>query len=270
MNDPKRATKDPGCDALELVGVQSGYGPLQILWGVDLTVQPGECHVLLGANGAGKSTLLRVIVGLLPLWAGNIRLNQQLISDMRTDERALSGIGFMSEDAVFSDLSVEDNLRLGAYRLRRSSVAANLERAYSEFPEIKKFRRKISGGLSGGQRKLVGLAKVLMGDPRVVIMDEPSSGLSPVAVKEVIQRLHRMRRSDVSLLIAEQNVAFLELADRVSVIEGGRDTFSGTAKEMRSRENLRTAFFGVKGNSADNDSADPGASHSYPTDTPRT
>ncbi len=231
---------------LELRGIGAGYGSMQVLWDIDLSVGEGEHVVILGANGAGKSTLLRVALGLLPLMRGTIRLRGEDVSGLRTDRRVAQGIGFMTEVGVFPELSVRENLLLGAYRLGRRQAQANLERTYEGFPLLAKFRSRSAGSLSGGQRKLVGVAKVLMGDPSLIVMDEPSSGLSPVAVQEVLDVLRRIERSAAALLIAEQNTAFLDLAQRAVVIEGGRNRFDGTVAQLRDDAALTRAYFGIE------------------------
>lgn len=231
---------------LELRGIGAGYGSMQVLWDIDLSVGASERVVILGANGAGKSTLLRVALGLLPLMHGTVRLRGEDVSGLRTDRRVAQGIGFMTEVGVFPELSVRENLLLGAYRLGRRQAQENLERTYEGFPLLAKFRSRPAGSLSGGQRKLVGVAKVLMGDPSLIVMDEPSAGLSPVAVQEVLDVLRRIERSDAALLIAEQNTAFLDLAQRAVVIEGGRNRFDGTVAQLRDDAALTRAYFGIE------------------------
>lgn len=233
--------------ALAVEQIEAGYGSMQVLWGVDLTVGVQERVVLLGANGAGKSTLLRVILGLLPTTGGTVSINGESVGTMRTDRRIAAGVGFMTETGVFPDLSVRENLLLGAYRLDRKRAKANLQRSLDLFPVVAQHRKRPAGSLSGGQRKMVGVAKVLMGDPNLIVMDEPSSGLSPVAVQEVIASLRNIDQTGVSLLIAEQNVAFLDLAERVYVLEGGRNQFSGTVAALQADDSLRKAFFGLDG-----------------------
>ncbi|EQD58473.1 branched-chain amino acid ABC transporter, ATP-binding protein, partial [mine drainage metagenome] len=171
--------------------------------------------LLLGANGAGKTTLLKAISGLLPLKSGSIRLDGAGIDHLRADQRVRRGAGVMTEQGVFPTLSVEDNLRLGAYTLPRAAVSTVMKDVYQLFPELFGRRRDVVGSLSGGQRKLVAVAKALMCRPQLLIMDEPSAGLSPRYVKEVVSQLMAVRQRGLSLLVAEQNVAFLELADRV-------------------------------------------------------
>jgi branched-chain amino acid transport system ATP-binding protein len=236
-------------DPAELLAVHdlaAGYGSMQVLWGVDLGVREGRCTVVLGCNGAGKSTFLRVLLGLLPATSGTLQFGGKDITRLRTDLRVSRGIAFMTETGVFPALSVHENLRLGAYRLGRERTKANLARAYDAFPLLAEHRRRPAGSLSGGQRKLVGVAKVMMGDPKLIVMDEPSSGLSPRAVHDVLTSLRELAGT-VSLLIAEQNVAFLELADEVVVLEGGRTRFEGSVEELQADDALHRAFFGLDG-----------------------
>ena len=239
---------NPGTEELLLVdGVGSGYGSMQVLWDVSLRVSQGEGVLLLGANGAGKTTLLKAISGLLPLKAGSIRLAGASIDHLRADQRVRRGAGVMTEQGVFPTLSVEDNLRLGAYTLPRTAVSTVMKDVYQLFPELFGRRRDAVGSLSGGQRKLVAVAKALMCRPRLLIMDEPSAGLSPRYVKEVVSQLMAVRQRGLSLLVAEQNVAFLELADRVYVLEGGRVRFEGTVSALEGNQAVREAFFGLGG-----------------------
>ena len=240
------AGAEAGAPLLELRGIAAGYGSMQVLWDVDLSVGARECVVILGANGAGKSTLLRVALGLVPTMHGSVWLRGEDVSGLRTDRRVARGIGFMTEVGVFPELSVRENLLLGAYRLGAKRARANLDRTYAAFPLVAQFRSRPAGSLSGGQRKLVGVAKVLMGDPSLIVMDEPSAGLSPVAVHEVVEVLRGVERSDVSLLIAEQNTAFLSLAQRAIVIEGGHRRFDGTVEELRDDAALKRAYFGIE------------------------
>ena len=232
---------------LEARGLRSGYGRVQILWGVDLHVEPGESVVLLGANGAGKTTLLKALHGLLPAWDGEIRLRGEDVTHLRTSERVRRGMVYMSELGVFPDLSIEENLRVGAQFLDRATIARRSEMLYGIFPILAERRRAPASSLSGGQRKMLGIAKALAGDPKLLLMDEPSAGLSPLFVQEVIRVLARCRaEQSLALLIAEQNVKFLELADRVYTLEGGRIRFGGSVAELQANDELRRAYFGLK------------------------
>jgi branched-chain amino acid transport system ATP-binding protein len=232
---------------LEATGVVAAYGDMQVLWGVDVSVAPGKTAVLLGSNGAGKSTFLRTVVGLLPVGGGEISLFGEPVTEVPAAQRAKAGIAYMSESGVFAELSVHDNLLIGVRRLPRRRAAARLAEMYDAFPEIADRRKARAGSLSGGQRKLVAVAKALVGQPRLVVMDEPSAGLSPRYVSELVAVLGQLGRSgELALLLAEQNVQFLDIADHAFVIEGGRTTFSGTSSEFSHDETLRRAFFGLE------------------------
>jgi len=212
---------------------------------VDLAVGEGESVLLLGANGAGKTTLLRAVVGLLPAWSGRIELAGADVTRWRADRRIRRGVAFMSELGVFPTLSIRENLRMGGYFLRGAEARARAAELYEMFPDLAGRRRELAASLSGGQRKMLGVAKALMSRPRLLVMDEPSAGLAPVFVKQVVESLERVHGQGMSLLIAEQNTAFLHLADRGYVLEGGRIVFEGAGAELRDSEVVRDAYFGV-------------------------
>jgi len=235
----------PEAALLEAEGVDAGYGTMQVLWGVDLDVRAGETVLLLGANGAGKTTFLKTLVGLVEMRHGGIKLGGEDVTRMRSSERMRLGMTYMSELAVFPDLSIEENIRIGAQALGHDSTA-RAEELYRLFPALREKRRAPASSLSGGQRKMLGIAKALAADPRLLVMDEPSAGLSPLFVKEVIRILSDLRGRGLALLIAEQNIGFLEVATRVFVLEGGRIRFSGTVAEMTDNEALHRAYFGLK------------------------
>jgi branched-chain amino acid transport system ATP-binding protein len=217
-----------------------------VLWGVDLDVQSGETVLLLGANGAGKTTFLKTLVGLIEVRDGRISLAGQDVTRMRSSDRMKLGMTYMSELAVFPDLSIEENLRVGAQALGHVNPGARAEELYGLFPVLRDKRHNPASSLSGGQRKMLGIAKALAADPKLLVMDEPSAGLSPLLVKEVLRVLGGLRERGLSLLIAEQNIGFLEVATRVFVLEGGRIRFSGSVAEMTDNEVLRRAYFGLK------------------------
>jgi branched-chain amino acid transport system ATP-binding protein len=231
---------------LDVAGLTAGYGRIQVLWGVDLSVREHESVVLLGANGAGKTTLLKALMGLVDAWAGRIHFNGEIITRMRTDRRVRHGIVYMSEASGFVGLTIEENILIGAQFLPRKQIARRTDELYAIFPALAERRRALAGSLSGGQRKMLGIAKALAGNPRLLVMDEPSAGLSPLFVKEVVRILAQFRDHNLALLIAEQNIKFLELADRVYTLDNGRIGFSGTVSEMHQNDALRRAYFGLK------------------------
>jgi branched-chain amino acid transport system ATP-binding protein len=227
-------------------GVQAGYGTMQVLWGIDLDVGAGETVLLLGANGAGKTTFLKSLVGLLETRHGTIKLGGEDITRMRSSDRMRRGMTYMSELGVFPDLTIEENIRIGAQALGHADPAGRMEELYRLFPVLREKRRALASSLSGGQRKMLGIAKALSAEPRLLVMDEPSAGLSPLFVKEVIRVLSGLQGRGLALLIAEQNIGFLEVATRVFVLEGGHIRFSGTVAEMSGNEELHRAYFGLK------------------------
>ena len=230
---------------LKVQGLETGYGPLQILWGIDLNVSAGETVLLLGANSAGKTTLLRSLIGLLPSWRGTIRFDGERIDGFAPDQRIRRGIAFMSELGVFPTLSIDENIALGGYFLPDAQVRRRRDQLFQVFPDLAAKRRDAAGSLSGGQRKMLGIAKVLVSEPRLLLMDEPSSGLAPVFVKQVIDVLKTTIGGGTSLLIAEQNVAFLALADRGYLIDHGKVKLSGTRTELQTSSAVRETYFGL-------------------------
>lgn len=230
---------------LKLTNVTSGYGPMQILWGIDLDVNAGETVILLGANSAGKTTLLRTIIGLLPCTGGQILFDGEAIEHMPPDQRIRRGIAFMSELGVFPGMTIEENIRLGGYFLSGAEVKRRSEKLYALFPALADKRKDYAASLSGGQRKMLGIAKVLVSQPKLLLMDEPSSGLAPVFVKQVIEVLKTAITGGMTLLIAEQNIAFLPLAERGYLVDGGRIKLSGTREELQASDAVHEAYFGL-------------------------
>lgn len=231
---------------LRVAGIASGYRRMQVLWDVDLLIHEHESVVLLGANGAGKTTLLKAIMSLVEVWAGRIDFAGEDITQLRTDQRVRRGIVFMSETSGFPGLTIEENVLIGAQFLPKNRARERIDELYAVFPALAERRRALAGSLSGGQRKMLGIAKALVGNPRLLVMDEPSAGLSPRYVKEVIGVLAQFREKQLALLIAEQNVKFLVLADRVYTLDNGQIGFVGTVTAMQENDALRRAYFGLK------------------------
>ncbi|HEX7749429.1 MAG TPA: ABC transporter ATP-binding protein [Bordetella sp.] len=231
--------------SLKIEGVQAGYGAMQVLWGVDMQVDPGQTVLLLGANSAGKTTLLRTLIGLLPCRGGSILLDGERIDTLRPDQRIKRGIAFMSELGVFPTLSIDENIALGGYFMPEAKIRQRKEALFELFPALASKRRAAAASLSGGQRKMLGIAKVLIAEPRLLLMDEPSSGLAPVFVKNVIDALRATIGDGTSLLIAEQNIAFLDLADRGYLLDHGKVRISGTRAELEASDAVRETYFGL-------------------------
>jgi branched-chain amino acid transport system ATP-binding protein len=238
--------RDAARPLLEVAGLVAGYRRLQVLWDVDLVIHEHESVVLLGANGAGKTTLLKAIMSVVEVWAGRIDFAGEDITRLRTDQRVRRGIVFMSETSGFPGLTIEENVLIGAQFLTKNRARQRIDELYAVFPALGERRRALAGTLSGGQRKMLGIAKALVGNPRLLIMDEPSAGLSPRYVKEVIGVLAQFRDKQLALLIAEQNVKFLVLADRVYTLDNGQIGFAGTVAAMQENDALRRAYFGLK------------------------
>ena len=231
--------------SLVIEGVEAGYGAMQVLWGVDMRVEPGQTVLLLGANSAGKTTLLRTLIGLLPCTGGRITLDGERIDALRPDQRIRRGIAFMSELGVFPTLSIDENIALGGYFMPEAKIRQRKEVLFALFPALAAKRRAAAASLSGGQRKMLGIAKVLIAEPRLLLMDEPSSGLAPVFVKHVIDALRTAIGDGTSLLIAEQNIAFLDLADRGYLLDHGKVRVSGSRAELEASDAVRETYFGL-------------------------
>ena len=231
---------------LDAEDIEAGYGSIQVLWGTNLAVGEGETVVLLGANGAGKTTLLKTLMGLIPAWNGSIRLLGRDIGQLRTDNRVRAGMAYMSEIGCFAGLTIDENIRIGGQFLSRADLRPRMEQLYAMFPILAQRNRHLAGSLSGGQRKMLSIAKALAGNPKLIVMDEPSSGLSPLLVKEVIGVLAQFGKEGLALLIAEQNVNFLKLASRVYILNGGRIGFEGTVERLQANDALRREYFGLK------------------------
>ncbi|MGN6667627.1 MAG: ABC transporter ATP-binding protein [Trinickia sp.] len=231
--------------SLVVEGVEAGYGDMQVLWGVDMRVEPGQTVLLLGANSAGKTTLLRTLIGLLPCKGGRITLDDERIDTLRPDQRIRRGIAFMSELGVFPTLSIDENIALGGYFMSEAKIRQRKEVLFELFPALAAKRRAAAASLSGGQRKMLGIAKVLISEPRLLLMDEPSSGLAPVFVKSVIDALRTAIGDGTSLLIAEQNIAFLDLADRGYLLDHGKVRVSGSREELEASDAVRETYFGL-------------------------
>jgi len=231
---------------LEVSGLESRYGRIPALKGIDLGVRAGELVALVGANGAGKSTLLRALSGVQPA-SGRIFFENTDVSGAPPEERVHLGIVQVPEGRqMFGPLSVEDNLRLGAYRRGRKQAPATLDRVYAMFPVLAERRRQAAGNLSGGQQQMLAIGRALMGQPRLLLLDEPSMGLAPRLVAEIFACVRALRASDTALLLVEQNArAALAIADRGYVLETGRIVLSGTGAELLADAGVRAAYLGL-------------------------
>ena len=231
---------------LDVKGLRAGYGRIQALHGIDLAVARGELVALVGANGAGKTTLLKALSGVQPC-QGEIFFQEKSIGKSSAEHRVSLGIVQCPEGRqVFGPLSVEDNLRLGAYRRGRARSARSLERVYGLFPALAERRAQPAGTLSGGQQQMLALGRALMAEPRLLLLDEPSMGLAPRLVSEIFACIAGLRAADTALLLVEQNAAAaLSIADRGYVLETGRITLSGSGAALLADAGVREAYLGL-------------------------
>ncbi|MBI2241560.1 MAG: ABC transporter ATP-binding protein [Magnetospirillum gryphiswaldense] len=232
---------------LEIQGLESHYGRVKALKGVDITVKSGELVALVGANGAGKTTLLRSLSGVQGVSAGSIRFDGQDITRMPAFKRVALGIAQVPEGRqVFAPMSVEDNLLMGTYRRRGAKPADDMERMYDTFPILKTKRKQAAGLLSGGQQQMLAMARALMSNPRLLLLDEPSMGLAPLLVGEIFNAVERLKAQGMTILLVEQN-AFqaLGIADRGYVMETGLVTMSDDAQVLLGDERVKAAYLGL-------------------------
>ncbi len=232
---------------LEVRGLSAGYGDLIVLRDVTLEVRSGEFVALVGSNAAGKSTLLRAILGLLPLAAGEVVLNDERIDGLTAYEIAARGVSLVLELSVIRGLSVEDNLLLGAYRREARGVRRQtLEEVYHLFPVLAERRRQLASSFSGGQQQMLCIGRALMSHPKLLVLDEPSVGLAPAMVATILETLVELNRRGTTILLVERNVAqTLRAASRGYVLENGRIVLAGPSAALLADPQVRTAYLGV-------------------------
>jgi branched-chain amino acid transport system ATP-binding protein len=232
---------------LEVTGLNGWYGPAHILFDVDLTVGPGEVVALLGRNGAGKSTTFRAVVGLLAKRSGRVRFAGRDISDLPTHDIARAGRGYVPEDRrIFTELTVAENLEVGRQPARAGAATWTPERLFELFPNLGAMRTRPGGRMSGGEQQMLTIARTLMGNPKLVLLDEPSEGLAPKIVEEMATAILAMKGEGVSVVLSEQNLHFARLiSDRAIIIERGRVRFDGTMAELEARPEVRDAYLAV-------------------------
>jgi len=236
----------PRCCVLEVTSLRAGYGAIEVLRGVDLAVAAGEIVALLGSNGAGKSTLNNNVSGLYRPLAGTIRFDGKDIAGTPSMRIVEAGLIQVPEGRrVFPNLSVHENLELGSYRRGRAARAKNLERVLSIFPRLKERLTQSAGTLSGGEQQMLAIGRGLMGEPKLLILDEPSLGLSPLLVEEMFALIGRLNRDGLAILLVEQNVVqSLAIAHRAYVLENGRIGLSGKAADLAQDPELRKSYLG--------------------------
>jgi branched-chain amino acid transport system ATP-binding protein len=232
---------------LAVDNLTSAYGRIEVLHGVSIDVHAGEIVTLVGANGAGKTTLLRAISGVQPIRDGAIRFEGTPIEKLPSHARVARGIIQVPEGRqLFAPLSVEDNLKLGAWSRRAADFTPELARVYALFPMLAAMRMAPAGALSGGQQQMLAIGRALMAKPRLLLLDEPSMGLAPIMVDQILETIRGFKRDGLTVLLVEQNArAALAIADRAYVLETGRVTLSGTAAAIQFDRRVREAYLGV-------------------------
>lgn len=232
---------------LDVENVNAGYGPLQVHWGVSLHVRPGEMVALVGPNGAGKTTLLRVIAGLLNPSAGTVRFRGLPAVGLKANQLHRQGLSYLSETLnLFPAMSVRDNLLLGAYtRNHRDRIAGRFDFAFRIFPVLKDRLGQMAGTLSGGEQRMVGLARAFISEPVLLLVDEPSLGLSPHLVQQMFAALEMLNREGLAILVVEQNIArALRASARAYVLEQGRIVLEGASSELLATDHVRRSYLG--------------------------
>jgi ABC-type branched-subunit amino acid transport system ATPase component len=234
---------------LELEGVRSGYGKLEIVQAASLRVPDGAIVGIIGPNGAGKSTLLKTAFGYLPPFAGRIALDGQVIAGRRPDQIMRLGVGYLAQaGGLFAEMTVYDNLVLGGYTVSRADKRRALDAVYARFPLFRDRGRQLAGALSGGEQRLLAIARALIIRPRLLLLDEPSAALAPRFIDLIYATLVALNRDGLAMLIVEQNVeAILAVAHRVFVLDLGRNAFDGTPAELRASDRIRRLYLGEDG-----------------------
>ena len=232
---------------LEIRDLRSRYGRIEVLHGITLNVQSGEIVTVVGANGAGKTTLLRCISGIQPAASGEIVFRGEAITTVPAYRRIRRGITQSPEGRqIFTNLTVEENLRLGAFLFSDDRVDRDMEDAFQMFPILREKRNLAAGGLSGGQQQMLAIARALMGRPNCLLLDEPSMGLAPILVQQIFDVVSGLKALNVTVLLVEQNAfGALKIADRGYVMETGQITMSGPAAELIADPRIREAYLGI-------------------------
>ncbi|TGE02634.1 ABC transporter ATP-binding protein [Methylobacterium nonmethylotrophicum] len=231
---------------LEAESVSVAYGKVEAVRGISLTVEPGRLVTVLGANGAGKTTLLNALMGVLPA-RGAIRFEGRDLTRLPVEARVAQGLSLIPERReLFSTMTVEDNLKLGAFRFRGTGGGGDIGEMYRLFPRLAERRRQHAGTLSGGERQMLAMARALMGRPRLLMLDEPSLGLAPLIVAEVMRTVARLRDEGVAILLVEQNArAALQIADHGYVLDGGTVVLEGDSRTLQTDARVVETYLGV-------------------------
>jgi branched-chain amino acid transport system ATP-binding protein len=233
---------------LQVEKLESGYGEVQVLWGISLQVQAGKMTTVIGANGAGKTTTLRTIMGSVPSWGGRVLMNGEDVTRLSPHAKASRGLVLVPEGRqLFPDMSVEENLEMGAYSHRaRKREKDNLERVYDTFPRLQERRKQRSSTLSGGEQQMLAMGRGLMQEPVVLMIDELSLGLAPVLAQQLFLTLKKLRKQGLTIVLVEQNVHLaLALSDHTYVLAEGRVEIEGDSREVANMDEVRRAYLGL-------------------------
>ena len=231
---------------LEVENIHVYYGAIHAIKGVSFSVNEGEIVTLIGANGAGKSTTLDTVSGLLRSKTGDIRFNGQSIAHMPAHKVVSEGLALVPEGRrVFSQMTVEENLEMGAFTRGSADVTSGLKRVYEQFPRLEERKTQIAGTLSGGEQQMLAMGRALMSQPKLLMLDEPSMGLAPILVEQIFDIIRQLHKAGTTILLVEQNAQMaLSVADRAYVLETGRITLSGTGRELAESDQVKKAYLG--------------------------
>ncbi len=233
---------------LEVKDLNSGYGEVQILWGTSLALQEGKLTCLVGGNGVGKTTLLKTLMGLIPAWKGSIHFEDRDITRLPAYTKTDQGLVLVPEGRLlFTDMNVQENLEMGATNPRaRPKMKENMEKVYSIFPRLKERMKQKAGTLSGGEQQMLAVARGIMAEPKVLMIDELSLGLAPLLVLQLFEDLKQLRKLGMTILLIEQNVQMaLAISDYGYVMAGGKIEMEGAARQLSKNEYIRTAYLGM-------------------------
>ncbi|MDB5489194.1 MAG: transporter ATP-binding protein [Reyranella sp.] len=234
-------------EILRVEDIDVFYGASQILFGVSFGVEKGQSLALLGRNGAGKSTTMKAIIGLAPAKRGTVSVRGTPVQKFTADRIAREGVGFVPEDRqIFPEHSVDDNLRIAIKQGVGGRIDWTLEKIYDVFPILASMRGRMGGRLSGGEQQMLTIARTLMGNPDVVLLDEPSEGLAPIIVEKIGELIQRLRDMGTTLIVAEQNMHFcLDIASHVAVIDKGHIVYRGSIDELRANDDVKKRYLAV-------------------------
>ena len=233
-------------EILKVENMNVYYGAIHAIKGISFHVDQGEVVTLIGANGAGKSTTLQTVSGLLRSRTGSIQFCGENISNVPSHKIVEKGLAQVPEGRrIFLQMSVEENLEMGAYTQSASGVEADLEKVYTQFPRLKERRRQIAGTLSGGEQQMLAIGRALMSHPKLLMLDEPSMGLAPILVEQIFDIIRQLHEEGTTILLVEQNAQMaLSVADRAYVMETGKITLSGTGAELAASDEVKKAYLG--------------------------